>query len=104
MDYSDKALSDYNLDEEIEKLSDLIGPMHSDEFDIYRELPEGFNPQESIDENRNKRGFTEYIKIEGSKPDISACINNGVCQVLISGEVAVKFKNVYLSLHFNEAI
>lgn len=104
MDYSDKILSDYNLDEEIEIVSGLLGPMNSSEFEVYKKLPDGFESQESIDENRNERGFTEYIKTGGSRPDISACINNGVCQVLISGEIAVKFKNAYLSLHFNEAI
>ena len=99
MRYSDIELTDDNFDEEYEKLTDLIGNLNSDEWEVYDTLPSGFTKQESECENRVKRGFSEYVKSGVIRFDHT---NQNQC--LCSGEVAYEFKNKFISLHFNEAI
>lgn len=98
MKYSTVNLTDDNFDDEYEKLTDLIGNLNSDEYDVYDVLPAGFIEQESEGDNRVNRGFSEWIKSGGIRPD-HAHQN----QVLCSGEIAFEFGNKFISLHFNEA-
>jgi hypothetical protein len=104
MKYSELELTDENFDEEYEKLTDLIGNLNSDEYDVYDALPEGFCKQESEFENRKKRGFDEWVRQGGTMPDTKGNIQGNVPQVFVSGEIAFEFKNKFLSLHFNDAL
>lgn len=92
MKYSNAILTDDNFDEEFEKLTAMIGNLNSDEYDVYDALPSGFTEQESEDTNGNKRGFSEWIKSGGIKPDVS----HGHNQVLCSGELAYEFGNKFI--------
>jgi hypothetical protein len=92
MKYSNVNITDDNFDEEYEKLTDLIGDLNSDEWEIYDTLPKGFTGHKS------KCGkFTEWVKSGGTRFD-----HTHQNQALCSGEVAFEFGNKFISLHFNE--
>lgn len=99
MKYSKVELTDDNFDEEHEKLTDIIGDLNSDEWEVYDTLPKGFTEQESECENGVNRGFNEWIKSGGVRFD-----HSHQNQCLWSGELAFEFKNKFISLHFNEVL
>ena len=88
MKYSNKILTDDNFDEEIEKLSDIIG-FHHDNFDDFVKTIEGFEKQQ------HNNGFDEFIKskiIPNKASDFK--------QASQKGKAAYEFGNGFILFNF----
>lgn len=93
--YSQVIITDDNFDDEHEKLCEIIGVPHTNSFDVYDELPEGFTKQAATGRDDEPLGFAEHVKskvVPNKGSDFS--------QAFQVGEVAYQFANLFISKHY----
>lgn len=90
MTYSKVIITDDNADEEIEKLSEIIGISFNDCAGFFRELPSGFTKCESW-------GYYEKNK---TKADVSG----GGSGVIECGQIGYEFGNGFIVYNCNSSL
>lgn len=87
MRYSEEILTDDNMDEEVEKLAELIGLPYSNYEKFVKTLDEGFNMQ------THDLGFEEWLNMQ-------TVPNSTGSQAYQRGFLAYEFANGFIVFHF----
>ena len=95
MQYSSVIITDDNFDLEHEKLCEIIGIPHFNDFEVYDELPKGFIEQGSTGRNGEELGFSEFVKGK-TMPNKGSDFQ----QAFEVGEAAYQFGNMFISKHY----
>lgn len=95
MKYSNVIITDDNFDKEHEKLCEIIGISHVNDWDTYTELPGGFTEQQASGRFNEDLGFSEFVrgKVMPNK-------GSDFSQAFEVGEVAYQFGNMFISKHY----
>jgi len=99
MKYSNVIITDDNFDLEHEKLCEIIGIPHYNDFEVYDELPVGFSEQEAVGRCGEELGFSVFVMgktIPNKGSDFQ--------QAFEVGEVACQFGNMFISKHYEMVI